>query len=704
MLPTEDSNTDKVLFGQSATFSRRALLKGSLQSMAALSIPVTFVACSDQNLSLSNFAWLLLNEENQLILNLPKIEMGQDIKTSLALIVASQLSCSPNSIEIIHPKYSTDLDPMATAGSTSISQMFEPLQKAAAQMREQLINATAIVTKSKLSNISIQDEFLIIHGQHEKIPRNKLIAIATSIPLNDSPHIIKHNDFSNSFKADIDLIIKGGLTYSSCTKIPGMRYASALHSPFLGGKIGSIDSSSIPSFLGSVEIKVVGNVLFAIGETTWHADQAIKHLKVNWLAPKNISQLSDQVTKKTYQELIKIPGELIKGEIPQIDKATKAFDFEIMPQAHAPLEPITCTIEFKKDGCHIWVGTQNPAGVKSTAENLLRSKFTKLWHKLTSQFGFDDDIHIHTMPIGGSFGRRLESDFVEQALQLALTVEGPVQVFWSREQDIKNDFYRPYTMHRVILNIEQERNIDWHHRIVGPSRGRCIGGAEYLPYQFNSHSLDFHKKTTPIPIGSWRGIGPAHNVFIIESMVDELANKFNQDPFDFRFQHLKSERLIKVLRHLQSLINDAHSAPDRTGIAVYKAYGSYCAQAVILRSNESSWRIEKIFCVADVGKVINSSAVQGQLEGGIIFGLNAAIGHEINLNEGKIKQSNFHNYALINIAQAPKLSISMIESSEAPSGVGELGVPGVAPALANAIKNTTGARMLRLPFNQSDSL
>jgi isoquinoline 1-oxidoreductase subunit beta len=379
--------------------------------------------------------------------------------------------------------------------------------------------------------------------------------------------------------------------------------------------------------------------------------------------------------------------------------------YEVPFLAHAPMEPLNCTVHLRGDGCEIWTGTQvmtraQKAGARATGLPL-------------------ESVIVHNHLLGGGFGRRLEPDMVFDAVRIARQVDGPVKVVWMREEDIQHDVYRPAWHDRLSAQLKDGRIEAWKHVIAGSSvlsrflPPAVVGGKDFdawdsavdMPYDIPNFQVEYVREEPPgVPTGFWRGVGPAHNVFVIESFIDELAHKAGKDPVAFRLSMLgKAPRLQAALRLAADKAGWGSPLPPRCGrgVSVQPSFGSFIATvAEVGVDGEGQVNLRRVVCAVDTGIAVNPNTIIAQLQGGIIFGLTAALYGEITVAGGRVQQSNFHDYRMLRIDETPPIEVHVIPSGEAPGGIGETGTVAAMPALANALFAATGKRLRRLPVDR----
>ena len=423
------------------------------------------------------------------------------------------------------------------------------------------------------------------------------------------------------------------------------------------------------------------------------------------------AMLSSDGLSERYKTMANSPGKVARTE-GDVGKAFSgaskqlAAEYEVPYLAHAMMEPLNCLIDFRKDNCEIWTGTQLQTGDRNTAAKVLGLK--------------PDQVKIHTTLLGGGFGRRgnPNSDYVREAAQVAKVVKKPIKVIWTREDDIKGGYYRPMWSDKIAATLNSEGNpIAWRHTIVGqsilegtPFQGMIkdgidvtsVEGAADIPYNIPNILVDLHSPKIGIPVQWWRSVGHSHTAFVVETFIDELAHEAKTDSLEFRRKLLTGHprhQGVLVLAAQKAGWGSALRAGRGRGIAVHESFGSFVAQvAEVSVSAEGNVHVHQVVCAVDCGRVVNPDTVVAQMEGGIVFGLSAALYGAITLKNGRVEQSNFHNYPLVRMNGMPNIDVFIVPSDEPLGGVGEPGVPPIAPAVANAVFAVTGKRIRTLPI------
>jgi isoquinoline 1-oxidoreductase beta subunit len=511
----------------------------------------------------------------------------------------------------------------------------------------------------------------------------------------------------------VDTVAKstGVAAYGIDAQVPGMLVASVASSPVKGGRVVKVDDSKAKAVRGVTQIVVLDDVVAVVGEHTGATRKGLSLLDISW-DPGPQGKFSTEMLTAELAAASKRKGVAAtqKGDVAAslVGAATRVDAVYQVPMlAHATMEPMNCTVRLSRAKCELWVGIQAATRAQSAA-----AKITGLPLEA---------VEVHNQFLGGGFGRRAETDNVEQAVRIAQKVDRPVKVIWSREEDVQHDFFKPQFYDVLSAGLDSSgRPVAWSHRVVGSSITArwmprffkdgldedAVDGA-YGPYSFPNVLIDYVRQESPaVKTGWWRGIGPTHNTFVAEGFIDELAFTAKQDPVRYRASLLTAHpRATAVLERAASLAKwgDALPAGTGRGVALTFAFGSYIANvAEVSVAPSGDVTIKRIVCVVDCGRVINPDTVVAQMQSGVVFGLSAALYGQITLKNGRVEQSNFHDYRVLRMDQMPQLDVSLVVSSEEPGGVGELTVPCVAPAVINAIFAATGKRLRALPIRPRD--
>jgi isoquinoline 1-oxidoreductase beta subunit len=491
-----------------------------------------------------------------------------------------------------------------------------------------------------------------------------------------------------------------------------MKIATVAACPVFGGKLANVDDSKAKAIKDVHQVVRLDNAVAVIADHMWAAEQGLAALDIQWDEGPNATLSSADIVQQLEAAsrgpgvIARKDGDVAKAMAGAAKKVEAVYQMPFL--AHATMEPMNCTVHVRKDGCELWVGTQVQTRAQATAAEVTGLPTEK--------------IQVHNHLLGGGFGRRLEVDFITQAVQIGKQVAGPVKVVWTREEDMQHDLYRPYYYDRIAAGLdEQGRPIAWSHRVTASSLVAryvpalfkdgldldAVEGAAEPPYTFPNMLVEYVRQEPPgIRTGWWRGVGPTHNIFVVESFIDELAAAAKNDPVEYRRALLgTSPRAKAVLELAAEKAGWGQPLPEGhgRGVSVQFVFGSYVAQvAEVEVAKSGDVRVTRVVCAVDCGVVVNPDTVRAQMEGGIIFGLTAALFNEITLKDGRVEQSNFDDYRMLRINEAPAVEVYLVKSAEAPGGIGEPGTSALAPALTNAIFAATGKRIRKLPVNQAE--
>jgi CO/xanthine dehydrogenase Mo-binding subunit len=503
--------------------------------------------------------------------------------------------------------------------------------------------------------------------------------------------------------------VDGKAKFGIDAMLPGMKFATVAACPVFGGKLKSVDDSKAMAIKGVHQVVRIDNAVAVVGDHMWAAMQGLQALDIEWDDGPNANVTTASIVAQMARAsenngvVARSDGDFAKT----MPGAAKRIDavYEMPFLAHAAMEPMNCTVHVTKDSCEIWVGIQVVARAQDTAAQVTGLPPEK--------------IQVHNHLIGGGFGRRLDVDGITQAVAIAQQVDGPVKIVWSREEDIQHDVYRPYYYDRFTAGFDaQDRLVAYHHRVTASSilarwappafvNGLDVdaidGAAQQMPYGIPNILVDYVRDEPPgLTTGWWRGVGPTHNIFVVESFIDELAAATKKDPVDFRRSLLASQpRVLGVLNLAAEMAGWGTSLPDGVGrgVSVQFAMGSYLSQvAEVEVTKEGEVRVRRVVCAVDCGQIVNPDTIIAQMEGGIIFGISAALWGEVTLKGGRVEQHNFNDYRVLRINETPLIEVHLVKNTEAPGGIGEPGTVGIAPAVTNAIFAATGKRIRKLPI------
>jgi isoquinoline 1-oxidoreductase beta subunit len=643
--------------------------------------------------------WVKVSGDDSITVIIDRSEMGQGVVTSLAMLVAEELEADLEKLRTefapVDPVYSNPrLGEQMTGGSTSVRSAWEPLRKAAAQAREKLIAAAAGTWGVAKSECRAEHGAVLHAASGRQLRYGALAEKAATLPEPQSVMLKPAAAWRLLGRPALQLaapaMVTGRTVYGIDITLPGMLYATVWRCPVFGGQLARFDASRTLAVQGVRQVVKIASGVAVVADSFGAALKGRDALAVSWHGGPNAALNSAEI-HRLFERGAQRPGQVAheQGDPLGILKAASGVIeavYETPYLAHGTMEPMNCTAQVRPDGCEVWVPTQAPQGARQTAVRITGLP--------------DRAVRIHSTFLGGGFGRRLEQDFVAEAVEIAKTVAAPVQVVWTRQDDMQHDFYRPanYTLLKAVLN-GRGMPLAWFQRIVGPRL--ALEGSD-VPYAIPHYREEHVEQDPGIPTGPWRSVGASQNAFAIEGFIDELAIASGHDPFQFRRALLgHAPRYRRVLEQVAEKANwGGQPAPGQgRGIALYRSFGSWVAQvAEVTVTAEGGIQVQRLFCAIDCGMTVNPDTVAAQLEGAVAFGLSAALRGAITIDQGRVQQANFEDYPILTLAEMPEVEVHILPSTEPPGGVGEPGVPPVAPAVANAVFAATGRRLRRLPL------
>jgi len=655
-------------------------------------------------------AWLRVSEDNLITVIVAESEMGQGPYTLMPMMVAEELEVEWGSISVERAPATPEYGYQITGGSGSIRKGWGTLRLAGAVAREILIQAATRQLSVPAEELFVENGFVVHDATATKVSYGDLVASTADIGIPETVPLKEPAEFKIIGKpvhrTDVVEKINGSAIYGIDVHLPEQLFATVVHCPVFKGKVKSVNIEEAMKIKGAIDIFEISKGVAIVAQDTWTAFKISEALDVEWDygANKNVSQQSliDMLKDPAQDNPTEEVNNLDNSDIFNNPEKVISSDYLQPFQAHMTMEPMNCTAHFKEDGdLDIWVPTQSPSAAYDTARDLTQTMFEKGIKKIGNKLsgGYDDSININTTLLGGGFGRRTKQDYVSEAVQIAERFDKPVQLIWNREQDVQHDYYHPMTFHEMKGVLDDAgMPIAWQHIIKG--FGVSAWGASHL-YDIPDQNIQVFDIKKVLPQGPWRSVAPHYNIFAIEHFLDELALKGGHDPVSYRHKLLKnSARSRNVLGLVADKINWNGSVSDAQsyGVAVARSFGSYVAQAVELEQTAANaYRVKKVVCAIDCGIVINPDIVKQQMEGSIIYGLSAATKSKITVKNGRVEQSNFHDYPILRMDEVPEIEVVLVESAESPEGIGEPGVPPVAPALANALMAQTGLPVRELP-------
>jgi isoquinoline 1-oxidoreductase subunit beta len=704
--------------------SRRAFLKVGAAAGGGLFLEFAFPSARAAKIGVpgdstfSPSAFIRIDRAGAVTLIMPQVEMGQGIYTSIAMILAEELDVRLETVtlEAAPPNDALYRNPVlgfqVTGGSTSIRAFWMPLRRAGASARAMLLGAAADHWRVDPATCSTAAGEVIHAASGRRLPYGSLVDRAAQLKPPSNPTLKSLAEFrligTAARRLDTPDKVTGKALFGIDALPPGVKFATLMASPVLGGKVIRVDDAAARAIPGVRQIVVLDDLVAVVADNTWAAKQGLDSLNVTWDDGQNANVTTEEILEQLKAASLrtgvvaKSVGDIVNG-LSGADKVEVTYHVPFL--AHAPMEPMNCTVHVTPDRCEIWVGNQ-----VLTRTQAIAAKITGLPK---------EKVIVHNHLIGGGFGRRLEVDGIAKSVRIAQKVDGPVKVTWTREEDIQKALYRPFYFDRFEASLLGAKITAWKHRVVGSSilarwappafvnglDSDAVEGAVGLPYDVPNFHVEYVRQEPPgIQTCFWRGVGPTHNVFVTESFVDELAHKAGRDPVRFRRDQLgKAPRLLACLDLVASKAGWGQALPRRAGrgVAIQNVFGSNLATVTEVEVDEQGEvYVKRVVCAVDCGIVVNPDTVVAQIEGGMIFGLTAALHSEITLAKGRILQSNFNNYRMMRINEAPKIEVHLIRSAEAPGGIGEPGTAAAAPALANALFDATGVRLRKLPIDR----
>jgi len=664
-------------------------------------------------------AWIHVGTDDIVTILIDKSEMGQSILTGLAMLAAEELECdwknvrtefAPADKAYVNPQFGVQ----GTGGSSATRTSWEPLRKAGAAARMMLLEAAAQKWNVDKSECRAESGAILHAATKRRLSYGSLaeaaakLPVPQDIPLKDPKQF--HTIGQSAKRLDTPDKVNGSAQYGIDVRQPGMVYAVVARCPVFDGKVASFDAGKAKAVPGVKDVIQISAGVAVIADNTWTAMEGRKALEVKWDEGAN-SELSSAGISKLLAEGAKRPGYAARKEgdvAAGFAGAAKKIEaeYEVPFLAHATMEPQNCTAHVHADRCDVWAPTQNQTNTQNVA-----AKITGLDPKA---------VFVHTTFLGGGFGRRFETDFVGEAVEISKAIRGPVKVTWSREDDIQHDYYRTASHAHFEAGLDTDGwPVVWLNRIACPSLmarfgplkdnydRRSVEICDSVPYAIPNILVDYQLTDAGIPIGFWRSVGASQNGFFLESFIDEIAAAGKKDPYE-----LRRRLLAKSPRHLAVLEKAAEKsgwgtplAADRfRGIAVVSSYFGYVAEVIEISVNREArtLKVHRVVCALDCGRIVNPGSIDAQVKSSVVYGLTAALRGAITIDRGRVQQRNFNDYQVLRIHEMPVVDVHMIPSEEAPTGAGEFTLPPVAPALCNAIFAATGNRVRRLPIQPED--
>ena len=677
-------------------------------------------------------AYVHVQPDGRISLIVAKSEMGQGIKTGLAMILAEEAEVDFNQVTVEQADTRPDLYAhMGTGGSGSTMENFTPLRRAGATVRALMITAAAQQWNVVQEECEARKGTVVHQNSARRATYGQLIAAASRLPLPDPEKVVlkDESDFTlighPTPRVDIPSKVNGSAQFGLDVRVPDMLFAVVARCPTFGGKPANYDAAKTKAVSGVrdvFEIPALGKDMFTAGgvvvvaDSTWAAIQGRDALDITWDRGPAASESSETLHRALHAGAAK-PNKRVRNDgnvdlkLPEGAKSVEAvYEFPFL--AHATMEPMNITAHARNGSAEVWAPTQSPDWVQRTVAKVLDLKPEK--------------VSVHTTLLGGGFGRRYMADYPAEVAQIARRVGRPVQLVWSREDDMTHDFYRPAACHSMRGAVDSTgQPLVWSHGMASTSIAAFwnspdaaeeseVGGAEQMPYAIPNVRLDYSPVASSVPPLWWRSVEHSFNGFAVECFIDEMAAAAGKDPVEFRRRFLvkpanwkpKNDedpdpaRLRGVLDLAAEKIDWGKPLPKGKGrgIATYHSFGSYIAEAAEVTVNGRDFKIDRVVAAIDCGRIVNPDSVRAQAESAIIYGLSAALKNEITIKNGAVEQTNFDGYDPLRIHEAPSIEVHLVPSNEDPGGMGEPALPPAAPAVANAIFAASGQRVRKLPF------
>ena len=663
-------------------------------------------------------AFIRVDRSGQTTLVMPQVEMGQGVYTAIPMILAEELDADFNKVTLEHapPDDKLYANPIfgiqVTGNSNSIRSFWKPLRTAGATARLMLVRAAAQQWQVDPASCSTSNSVVSHPSSGRTLSYGDLIDAAGAQSVPQNPPLKDPKDFKLIGKQlkrlDTPNKTDGKVVYGIDAMLPGMKFATLAQCPVFGGKVGRVDDSAARKVLGVQQIVVLDDLVAVVGDHMWAAKKGLDALVINWdegaNAKINSSDIWDDLRAASKKDgvVAKSVGDVAKG-LTQGERVDGEYELPFL--AHATMEPLNCTVHVTPDSCEVWTGTQVLTRVQQSAAKAAGLPLEK--------------VKAYNHLLGGGFGRRLEADMVAAAVRIGKQVDGPVKVVWTREEDIQHDIYRPVYRDVISATLSGGKIAAWKYRIAGSSimarwapsifiNGIDIDAVDSAvdnPYDIPNFQVEYVRAEPPaVPTGFWRGVGPNNNVFATECFMDELARKAGADPIAFRIGMLdKTPRLKAALQLVAEKSGWGQPLPARAGrgVCAQPSFGSFIATVVEAEVDEhGEVHLRRVTSAVDTGIAVNPDTIAAQLQGGLIFGLTAALWGEVTIERGRVRQSNFNDYRMLRIDEVPKIDVHVIKSGEDPGGIGETGTTAGPPALRNAIYAATGVALRRLPIDR----
>jgi isoquinoline 1-oxidoreductase beta subunit len=728
--------------------NRRDFLKtgaaGGAALVVAFHLPISaYAAAQDQEKKTPNplNAWVRITPDNRVTLILGKSEMGQGAMTALPMILAEELYLDWKQVSVEQARTDPKIYDHGTGGSGSVAGSWLPLRRAGAAAREMLITAAAQHWNVTPDTCKAQNGGVLHGARKQFLTYGELVSDASKLPVPDLNTVPLKNpdDFTivghDRKRFEAASKSTGAAKFGIDSRMPSMEYAVIARCPVFGGKVAKFDATkakAVPGVRDVISIDAVGQGAFTSGgvvvlaDNSWAAIQGRKALNITWDEGPNAGESSESLRKHFIENAAK-PGKVVRNEgdaDAALSSASKKIEvaYELPFAPHACMEPMNCTVHIRPDSAEAWVPTQAPQWAQGVIAQVSALP--------------PERVIVHTTLMGGGFGRRYQADFVMEAAQVAKATGRPVQVLWTREDDMQHDFYRPASYHKMQGAVDAQGKLAaWKHfqsstsiAAVWDKEGKEkpeaseFATAAFIPYETPNFRVEYALAQSGVPRAWWRSVEHSSSGFVVETFVDELAAAAGADPLKFRMQ------LIGDVRKIPDFTNPKGNKPLDTarlkgvlqlaaekaewgkplpkdiarGIAGYYSFESYTAAVAEVSVDKGQVRVHRIVYAVDCGRPVNPSGVVAQVESAAVYALSAMMKDAITIDRGRVQQANFNDYDMPRMSEMPRIEVHLVMSKEDPTGIGEPGLPVVAPAVGNAVFAATGKRLRRLPIHAED--
>ncbi len=716
------------------SISRRDFIKVSSIIGAGFAIGFNFsLAAKRKNTNFIPDTFINILGDDSIILSVPKAEMGQGVWTSLPMLIAEEMEADWSKIQVSQSSESGLFG--GTGGSSSIKGYgWEKMRKSGAIAKKILLKAASLKWDVHPDECFAKNSVVFHKKTGKKASFGSLVEIASELKIPKKVNLKKPSEFSiigkDMLRTDSQIKIDGSAPFAMDIDIEGMVYAMVERPRYFGATYTSSNANHVKNQLDIIDVFQIPSGIAVVGKNIWSVIKARKLLKINWQNKKVPLNADSKTYKEQLKKLVNGKSKIVKkeGKTAKILSRSKTLfqaDYQLPFQTHAAMEPCNCVTNVQNDFCEIWAGTQNPGNAINRAMDI-----TGLEEK---------NIKLNVMFLGGGFGRKSFNDFIEDGIRISKKMKAPVKLLYSREDDIKHGYARPSSVHRLTADIADNKINAWKHVVVSPDplTGNALNeygadlpgiakwavgigvvknklrntmitdGASEIPYNFINKLIKASSFETDVPLGFWRAVFNSQNAFANECFIDELANQIKIDPIDLRLQYLDyNSRPSITIRKVAKEAKWGLKLPTNHyhGFAYHHSFGTHVAQVVEISIEKISNQIKvhKIYSAIDCGQTVNPMTIRAQIQGSIIFGLGATIKSEMTVKNGRVNESNFDDYQVIRMDETPEIYISIIKNNENPGGVGEPGLPPIAPAIANAVFAATGRRIRKLPIKPED--